>query len=65
MKKIWFFPQAWNNTDIKLILDKEITKFVIDNEIDLNNLLNLLDNKVNNQKNKNLTILLRMKFQII
>ena len=61
-KKIWFFPQAWNDNEIKLILDKGVTNFVIDNEIDLNKLLNIL-NIDKYFEIKNLTILLRMKFQ--
>ena len=52
--KIWFFPQAWNENEIKEILDKGVRTFVVDNEKDLEVLLSNLDIKIN--------LILRMKF---
>lgn len=56
--KIIFFAQAWNKDQIKKILKKGVKSFVVDNEIDLNNLLNVIETmkiKVN--------LSFRMKFQ--
>ena len=43
--KIWFFTQANSNEELNKILDEGVKKFVIDNEIDLNNLLKIVEEK--------------------
>jgi len=57
-KRIWFFPQAWNKNEIKNLIDKEISNFVIDNEYDLKELIDFL-----NENEIKINLLLRMKFQ--
>jgi ornithine decarboxylase len=54
--RIWFFPQAWNINEIKKILEKGVENFVLDNELDLNNLIDI----ISKEKIK-VNILLRMK----
>jgi len=56
--RIWIFGQAWGNEEIEFISGKGITKFVVDNEADLNALLDFV-------KDKDITIdiLLRMKLK--
>ena len=56
--KIWFFTQANSNEELNKILDEGVKKFVIDNEIDLNNLLKIVE-----EKNIIINLLIRMKFQ--
>ena len=56
--KIWFFTQANSNEELNKILDESVKKFVIDNEIDLNNLLKIVE-----EKNIIINLLIRMKFQ--
>jgi len=56
--KIWFFMQANSDDEIKSLLGKGIKKFVIDNEIDLENVL-----RSANTCNVVIDLLLRMKFQ--
>ena len=56
--KIWFFTQANSNEELKKILNEGVKKFVIDNEIDLNNLLKIVE-----EKNIIINLLIRMKFQ--
>jgi ornithine decarboxylase len=53
--KVSFFTQAESTEELKEILSKEIRTFVIDNEIDLNNLLKIINTEIN--------LSLRMKFQ--
>jgi len=57
-KRIWFFAQAWNQNEIKSLISKNITNFVVDNESDLTQLENFL----NNNETK-INLLLRMKLQ--
>ncbi|MBT3262271.1 decarboxylase [Candidatus Woesearchaeota archaeon] len=54
-ERIWFFAQAWNKEELKNLLKREITSFVVDNEKDLQVLLENTTTKVN--------LLLRMKLQ--
>jgi len=56
--KIWFFMQANDEFELKEILEKGVKRFVIDNEIDLENVLKAAkDNSVV------IDLLIRMKFQ--
>ena len=56
--KIWFFMQANSDEELDLLIDKGVRRFVIDNEIDLNNLM------VNARlKDVKIDLLFRMKFQ--
>ncbi|NCN99464.1 decarboxylase [Candidatus Pacearchaeota archaeon CG10_big_fil_rev_8_21_14_0_10_35_219] len=54
-RRVWFFAQAWHEDDIKKILGKGVRSFVVDNEKDLDELLNVVNERVN--------LILRMKFQ--
>jgi ornithine decarboxylase len=56
--KIWFFTQANSLNELTNLLEQGIKKFVIDNELDLNNLLTIIQNK-----NTKIYLSLRMKFQ--
>ena len=56
-KKIWFFTQAESEEELKIILEKGIINFVIDNEIDLERLLNVIK-----KEKKKVNLSLRMKF---
>lgn len=56
--KIWFFMQANDDRELFEILGKEVRRFVIDNEIDLENLLRVVVDK-----NIIIDLLIRMKFQ--
>jgi len=56
--KIWFFMQANSNDELIEILNKGVKRFVIDNEIDLENLL-----RVVKEKKVIIDLLIRMKFQ--
>ncbi|MEX0932727.1 MAG: decarboxylase [Candidatus Pacearchaeota archaeon] len=56
--KIWFFLQAENKEEIFKLLEKGLIKFVVDNELDLNCLLEILE-----EKKIKATISLRMKFE--
>jgi len=56
--KIWFFTQAESEDELRTILNQGIHKFVIDNEIDLERLLNVIKGvKIN------IDLSLRMKFK--
>jgi ornithine decarboxylase len=56
--KIWFFLQAESFEELGVLLEKGIKNFVVDNEIDLENILKVVENK----KSK-IVLSLRMKFQ--
>ena len=56
--KIWFFLQAESKEELGLLLDKGIINFVVDNEIDLEKLLVVVE-----EKNLKINLSLRMKFQ--
>ena len=56
--KIWFFNQAQSDNEIKEFLEKGIRNFVIDNEIDLENLLKVIE-----ELKIKINLSLRMKFQ--
>lgn len=57
-KKIWFFSQAWNNGEINKILKNGVRNFIVDNEIDLNLLLNVIE-----ERNIKINLGFRMKFR--
>ena len=46
LSRVIFLAQAWNETKIRNLMSKGITKFIVDNESDLDQLLNLKDIKV-------------------
>ena len=54
-ERIWFFAQAWNKEELKNLLKRGITSFVVDNEKDLQVLLENTTEKVN--------LLIRMKLK--
>ncbi len=56
--KIWFFTQAESEKELQELLKKGIKKFVIDNEIDLDRILNTIK-----KSNAKINLSLRMKFQ--
>jgi ornithine decarboxylase len=56
--KIWFFLQAQSKKEIENLIKRGIKKFVVDNEVDLNTLLETIQ-----YKNLKVSLLLRMKFQ--
>ena len=57
-EKIWFFIQAESNEDLKILLRKDIVNFVVDNEVDLENILEVLK-----ETETKINLSLRMKFQ--
>ena len=56
--KVWFFTQAENKETLLEILNENVQNFVIDNEIDLENIIDIIQDK-----NIKINISLRMKFQ--
>ncbi|MEN7982319.1 MAG: decarboxylase [Nanoarchaeota archaeon] len=56
--KIWFFTQAESEEELKNLLIIGIKKFVVDNELDLQKILNTIKNS-----NERIDLSLRMKFQ--
>jgi ornithine decarboxylase len=56
--KIWFFMQANSDDEIVSLIGKGVRRFVIDNEIDLQNVL-----RSANTHNAVIDLLIRMKFQ--
>ncbi len=58
MKRVWFFAQAGNNKELKLLFEKGVTNFVVDNKNDLNILLNYIK-----QHDKKINLLLRMRLK--
>ena len=56
--KIWFFTQAESKDELKECLDNGIRNFVVDNEIDLERLLGVIEDK-----GIMINLSLRMKFQ--
>jgi len=56
--RIWFFVQAESEEELEKLLKKGVKKFVIDNEVDLQRILNL----IKKTKTK-IDLSLRMKFQ--
>jgi len=62
-ERIWFIAQAWEKTEIKEILDKDVRNFVVDNINDLDPLLKFLkENKIDNEYRK-VNLLLRMRLK--
>ncbi|MBU3907014.1 MAG: decarboxylase [Nanoarchaeota archaeon] len=58
--RILFFSQAWNEKQIRELLEAGIRNFVVDNEEDLRALLRVFDNI---KEKKKINLSLRMKFQ--
>ncbi len=56
--KIWFFTQAELEGELKEIIDLGIRNFVVDNEVDLQRILNVI-----NEKKIKISLSLRMRFQ--
>jgi len=56
--RIWFFTQAENLNELKRLLDVGVRRFVVDNKVDLDRLLEIIEN----EKVK-IYLSLRMKFQ--
>lgn len=56
--RIIFLAQAWNENNIKELIEQGITFFVVDNESDLDTLLNYLD-----KNPTKITLLLRLKLK--
>lgn len=56
--KIWFFTQAESEKELGELLEKGLRRFVVDNEIDLERLLRVI-----NEKKLKISLSLRMKFQ--
>ena len=56
--KIWYFAQAWDGQELKMLFDLGIKSFVVDNENDLNLLMDFIAK--NNQK---INLLLRMRLK--
>ncbi len=57
-KKTWFFLQAESKDQLKDLLSQGVKNFVVDNEIDLQNLLQIIT-----QEKKKINLSIRMKFQ--
>jgi ornithine decarboxylase len=56
--RVWFFGQSWNMNELKLLVDRGVYNFVIDNQNDLKIFLEFIKNK----KNKfNLLLRFRLK----
>ncbi|MBN1645793.1 decarboxylase [Candidatus Woesearchaeota archaeon] len=58
MKRVWFLAQGWTKEEIKNLVSKGITKFVVDNAEDLYELIKFVD-----EKNQKIDLLLRMKLR--
>jgi ornithine decarboxylase len=56
--RIWFIAQAWTEDEITRLLSQKITKFIVDNETDLNTLLTNLK-----QNPAHISLLLRMRLK--
>jgi ornithine decarboxylase len=57
-ERIWFFAQAWNSADIKALLEKGITHFVVDNRNDLNCLVQAIKSE-----SAKIQLLIRMRLK--
>jgi ornithine decarboxylase len=57
-KRVWFFPQAWDESEIKKLFSTGMRKFVIDNEKDLKTLTSFL---AKNRKKAQILLRMRMK----
>jgi len=56
--RVWFFPQGWNEKEVRELMEQGLQKFVVDNENDLRVLLDY----VNRVKVK-ISLLLRLKLK--
>lgn len=64
--RVWFFSQAWDKRELKILFEKKVNKFVVDNEADLNVLLSYLEYIEKSKKGKDrkkIWLLLRMKLK--
>jgi ornithine decarboxylase len=57
-KRIWFFAQAWDDEELKILFMKGVNKFIVDNENDLSILLSHIE-----KSGKKIELLLRMKLK--
>ncbi|MBU0758272.1 MAG: decarboxylase [Nanoarchaeota archaeon] len=57
-ERIWFFAQGWNKTLITRLIERKITRFVVDNDNDLNVLVEYLK-----RYNVKISLLLRMRLK--
>ncbi len=58
IKRVWFFTQAESKRELSGSLEKGVRKFVVDNVVDLQNLLETIQ-----EKKEKIQLSLRMKFQ--
>ena len=58
MEKVWFFPQALSVEKFREIIDLGVRRFVVDHDLDLDNLLLAAD-----ESEKKVDVILRMKMQ--
>ncbi|MDD5417655.1 MAG: decarboxylase [Candidatus Nanoarchaeia archaeon] len=56
--KIWFIAQAWNKEELDSIFKEGVNKFIVDNEMDLEVLLEYIK-----ENKKNISLLLRMRLK--
>lgn len=57
-KRVWFFAQAWDEEELETLFSKNVRKFVVDNEEDLNKLTSFVKDK-----DVKIDLLLRMKLK--
>ncbi len=55
--RVWFFPQGWNDNEVRELINSGVTKFVIDNYNDYKTLIN------NAKTNDELSILIRIRMK--
>jgi ornithine decarboxylase len=58
MNRVWFIAQAWNEKELSTVFEKGINKFIIDNVMDLNKLLDYIK-----ENNKEIELLLRIRLK--
>lgn len=58
LENIWYFAQGWDKEELKYIFFKNVNKFVVDNETDLNVLLDFVK-----ENSKKIQLLLRMRLK--
>ncbi len=57
-KRVWFFSQAWDDSELSILFMKGVNKFIVDNEEDLKVLLIHIE-----KSRKKIELLLRMKLK--
>jgi ornithine decarboxylase len=60
-KRIWFYGQAWNEEELKLLFSYDIKNYIVDNEKDLNKLTDYIESDYKDEKK--VSILLRMRLK--